>query len=224
MAVEINISDQKQLARKAKNETVGLRDRQRSKRRRRIMAAARQLFNTSGYEETTLDQIAAKSEISTVTVLKYFGSKGGLLVAIQAQFEQETSDRFAPLIANPPEDPILAVCTFFRFVFENALSTMNRQVWKHMWAILFLEAGTEIGRGLATNERGILEKLILLLEKIQCRKHLRVDVDVRQLGEILYNLEAMRAMQFMSDPSISQDKLDILMRDDFVFVLKGYMD
>jgi len=201
----------------------GLRDRQRSGRRSRILTTARQLFNRLGYEATTLDEIAAQSELSTVTVLNYFGSKGGLLVAIQTQFDAELNEKIAPIIATPPDDPIIAVFSFFATVFDHALSTMDRHVWKHVWANLFLEAGTEIGRGFAANERGLLEQFIVLLGTIKSRRQLREDTDVRIMGEVLYNLQSVRSMQFMSDTCMSRARLDELMRQDFRLVMKNYL-
>jgi AcrR family transcriptional regulator len=201
----------------------GLRDKQRSGRRSRILITARQLFNRLGYEATTLDEIAAQSELSSVTVLNYFGSKGGLLVAIQTQFDAELNERIAPIIASPPDDPIFAVFSFFATVFDHALSTMDRHVWKHVWANLFLEAGTEIGRGFAANERELLEQFIVLLQAIKSRHQLREDTDVRIMGEVLYNLQSVRSMQFMSDTSTSRARLDELMRQDFTLVMKNYL-
>jgi AcrR family transcriptional regulator len=201
----------------------GLRAKQRSGRRSLILATARDLFNKLGYEETTLDEIAALSELSPVTVLNYFGSKGGLLVAIQTQFDSELNESIAPIIANPPNDPILAVFSFFATVFDHALRTMDRHVWKHVWANLFLEAGTNLGKGFANNERGLLEQFIVMLDTIKSRHQLHEDIDIRTMGQVLYNLQSVRSMQFMSDASISRAQLDELMRRDFTFVMKNYL-
>jgi hypothetical protein len=43
------------------------------------------------------------------------------------------------------------------------------------------------------------------------------------MGQVLYNLQSVRSMQFMSDASISRTQLDELMRRDFTFVMKNYL-
>jgi AcrR family transcriptional regulator len=201
----------------------GLRDRQRSSRRLRIMETARRLFNSLGYQETTLEEIASQSELSTVTVLNYFGSKGGLLVAIQTRFDDELRSGIAPVIADPPANPVEAVSEFFTIVFDHALGTLERHVWKHVWANLFLEAGTELGKGLAQNERELLDDFTGLLETLQKRGALAAAVDVKALGEVLYNLQSIRSMQLMSMPEMSRRELNAAMIRDFRLVLQPYL-
>ncbi len=201
----------------------GLRDKQRSSRRLRIMMTARRLFNARGYQEATLEEIAAQSELSTVTVLNYFGSKGGLLVAIQTQFDVELRKDIAPIIADPPADPIEAVSSFFTIVFDHALATLERHVWKHVWANLFLEAGTDLGKGLAQNERELLDDFTIMLEALQRRGAIRPEIDIKALGEILHSIQAIRSMQFMSDPAMSRSDLDAVMLRDFTLVMRPYL-
>lgn len=201
----------------------GLRNRQRQLRRARMLSAARQLFNAQGYERTTLEEVARQVELSPVTVTNYFGSKGGLLLAVQTEFDRELQRKIARIIANPPTDPLRAVDEFFKAVFDHALHTLDRPTWKHIWANLILEAGTKLGQGFAANERDLTEQFVTMLHTIKARGRLREDVDIRLLGEILYNLQSVRSMQFMSDPSISRAQLDKTIQREFAFVLEGHL-
>jgi AcrR family transcriptional regulator len=201
----------------------GLRDKQRSGRRLRVITTARRLFNALGYQEATLEEIAAQSELSTVTVLNYFGSKGGLLVAIQTRFDAELRKDIAPIIADPPADPVEAAYSFFTIVFDHALATLERHVWKHVWSNLFLEAGTELGKGLAQNERELLDDFTAMLKTLRGRGAILPDVDVIALGEVLHSLQAIRSMQFMSDQEMSRPRLQELLLRDFTLVMRPYM-
>src|SRR5579864_8423744 len=53
----------------------GLRERKKQKTREAIQREAVRLFQESGYEETTVEQIAAAAEISPSTFFNYFPSK-----------------------------------------------------------------------------------------------------------------------------------------------------
>jgi AcrR family transcriptional regulator len=53
----------------------GLRERKKQKTRESIQRTALQLFERQGYEETTIDQIAAAAEISPSTFFNYFPTK-----------------------------------------------------------------------------------------------------------------------------------------------------
>jgi AcrR family transcriptional regulator len=61
----------------------GLRSRKKQKTRRAIQDAALDLFAEQGYEETTVEQIAARAEVSTATFFRYFKTKGEVIFSGQ---------------------------------------------------------------------------------------------------------------------------------------------
>lgn len=64
--------------------TEGARERKRRETLRRITEAGLRLFSANGYEETTLDAIAAEAGISRRTFFHYFKSKDDILLSLQA--------------------------------------------------------------------------------------------------------------------------------------------
>ncbi len=58
------------------------RQRQAEETRRRILAAARELFASKGYAATTLEAIAEIAEVSPKTVAAVFGSKRAILAEV----------------------------------------------------------------------------------------------------------------------------------------------
>jgi AcrR family transcriptional regulator len=57
------------------NPPPGLRERKKIKLHRAIQTAALRLFETRGYEHTTVEQIAEAAETSTTTFYRYFPTK-----------------------------------------------------------------------------------------------------------------------------------------------------
>jgi AcrR family transcriptional regulator len=62
--------------------------------RRRILSAAKQLFDRRGYRDTTIDDITRRAEIAHGTFYLYFGGKSELLKELLAQAFEEF-DRIA---------------------------------------------------------------------------------------------------------------------------------
>src|SRR5258708_35242601 len=58
----------------------GLRERKKQKTKAAIQRAALRLFKRQGYEETTVEQIAAAADISESTFFNYFPSKENVVI------------------------------------------------------------------------------------------------------------------------------------------------
>ena len=66
-----------------------LRERNKQRVAQRIIAAAMELFKTRGCQQTTMDDIADKAEISRGTLFNYFPSKDALLLPWGQEILQE---------------------------------------------------------------------------------------------------------------------------------------
>jgi AcrR family transcriptional regulator len=64
-----------------------LRSRQAADTRKRIAAAAMELFAAHGFRATTVASIAERAGVATPTVYATFGSKGAVLTALMTEFE-----------------------------------------------------------------------------------------------------------------------------------------
>jgi AcrR family transcriptional regulator len=92
--------------------TAGLRERKKARTRTAIQAAALSLFERQGYQATTVDQIAARAEVSPATFFRYFPTKEDVVL----------HDRYDPLLiadflAQPAElSPLAALRRTLRSV------------------------------------------------------------------------------------------------------------
>jgi AcrR family transcriptional regulator len=81
---------------------LGLRERKKLRTRQAIREAAYRLIQERGYDNTTIEQIAAAAEVSPSTVFRYFPSKEHIIL---------TSDFAGPvlevLMARPADEPPL---------------------------------------------------------------------------------------------------------------------
>jgi AcrR family transcriptional regulator len=80
----------------------GLRERKKIKLRRLIQTEALRLFDTQGYEHTTVEQIAEAAETSTTTFYRYFPTKE------DAVLDNDASPLFEATVATRPAGEPLA--------------------------------------------------------------------------------------------------------------------
>jgi AcrR family transcriptional regulator len=85
-------------------EPVGLRERKKERTRRLLADVALDLFETHGFERTTVDDIAAAADVSPRTFFRYFATKDEALFD-RAGDAQETFR--ALLAARPADEPLL---------------------------------------------------------------------------------------------------------------------
>jgi AcrR family transcriptional regulator len=83
----------------------GLRERKKAKTRLALEAAALQLFDADGYDETTVEQIAEVADVSTRTFFRYYPTKADVLLSDQAGRLAMVTDTLA---ARPSDEPIMA--------------------------------------------------------------------------------------------------------------------
>ena len=83
---------------------VSLRERKKARTREAIIIAALDLFEREGYDNTTIEDIAAAAEVSPRTFFRYFDSKLDLVMTRT----DSHSDDFGPLLADrPPGEGLL---------------------------------------------------------------------------------------------------------------------
>ncbi|GGO15218.1 TetR family transcriptional regulator [Microbispora rosea subsp. aerata] len=81
---------------------MGLRERKKQRTRDALIDAALDLFLAKGYEATTIDQIAARVEVSPRTFFRYFASKEDVALSLTAD---EQKMLLAELTARPESEP-----------------------------------------------------------------------------------------------------------------------
>jgi AcrR family transcriptional regulator len=101
--------------RREPNAWEGLRNRKKVKTRLAIEDAALELFAEQGFQETTVEQIAARAEISTTTFFRYFPGKADVILSDQ---DAQLPALRQAILDRPPE--------------ENDLVALRRAL-EHVW-------------------------------------------------------------------------------------------
>ena len=95
----------------------------RGERRRQVIASARKLYARQGFVETSLEQIAAESELAPSALKRLFPSQLHLLAVIGVEFFEAFLDEF--LQTNYPQEPLLDVLAVFHHLEEQFLEAVK---------------------------------------------------------------------------------------------------
>ena len=107
----------------------GHRERKKERTRRTIALAARELFLSKGFDETTVDEVAESAGVSRRTVFRYFPTKESMVFPHRG----ERLERFQELMlhelarSNDPREAVRTTCIQMVGVFEDSVEELLAQ-------------------------------------------------------------------------------------------------
>jgi AcrR family transcriptional regulator len=101
---------------------MGLREKKAQRNRERIVSEALALFARHGYEQTTMESIAERAELSPSTLYRYFPSKDLIVLQRFLDFSEQFARVFAEHSQHHPVDEALAEAIFAVLEVEDGRS------------------------------------------------------------------------------------------------------
>ena len=185
----------------------GLRERQKVDRERRIIEAAAHYFRDIGFEDSKIEAIAERAGISVGTVYNYFESKGDLLVAIVALEVHEILNAGEELIAHPPPDVEQAINRLMAIYLDHSLVYLDKGMWRNAMALTTRQPDTRFGRQYNHLDACLTSQVCDLIAQLQRDGRVKPTVDVRAVGEMIFNNTNMMFTIFIKTEQMTLDSL-----------------
>ena len=176
----------------------GLRDRKKQEVRHRIIEAAIVLFTEKGLRDTTMEEIAAASDISVGTVYNYFGTKNALLLA---GVEEETEKMVAAgtaTLEDPGDDPLAAALRLIHVYLDDFAQWDTRLLREVMGAAFSKVGGEDLTSELAQLDQRLLEQMMVLLSHFHAEGRLADGVEVYEATVLVFSVFFLQIFMFIS--------------------------
>lgn len=173
----------------------GLRQRQKELRREAIVEAALHLFETQGFNATTVEQIALQAGVSTPTVFNYFGAKQDILLALMDRADQRALTD-AKLKMPAFDNAVDAMCHLESQIIRRELEALPAAIWRELLPLGLLTPRPEAASHL---NRRLIEEVADLLRELQGRGLLKADFDVEFVAEFLNDYSSTLFMRLVQD-------------------------
>jgi AcrR family transcriptional regulator len=165
---------------KASGAPVGLRERARLERYQNIRAAAEQLFNERGYEQTTTKEVAERAGVGEATLFRYVSNKHELLLLVIGERMDmtlqaiEDADKGLALKSSTARDYVERIYAIFRARAQfYATDPENVTSYLHYG----FKAGSQLGaQSIAQGDR-IITLITSILDSAGEAGHLTAHVD-----------------------------------------------
>ncbi|OLS62309.1 TetR/AcrR family transcriptional regulator [Pseudomonas putida] len=173
----------------------GLRQKQKELRREAILEAALGLFETQGFNATTVEQIAGQVGVSTPTVFNYFGTKQDILLALMERADQRAlSDSREQMPAF--DNAVDAMCHLESRIIRRELEALPAAIWRELLPLGLLTPRPEAASHL---NRRLIDEVAELLRELQGRGLLKASFDVAFVAEFLNDYSSTLFMRLVQD-------------------------
>ena len=193
----------------------GLRARQKLARTERILAGANHLFNTLGFEQTTMAAIAQSAEVSTPTVFNYFKTKEALLLALVLQVHHETRQQVQAFRPEARSGELDTICDFLAMYTQKSLQSINRKTWRHVESTRIRIPGSDFVKhydALSDEMLTDFEGLLGLLFEEQVKAS-------RVIAKVMFNHWSALFLELIRDETITIESHAQQLREDLTVLM-----
>lgn len=154
-----------------------IRERQKAQTHALILESARHLFETKGFEKTTIRAVATHAEIGLGTLYKHFTNKTSLLAAaLYDDLERLFKEAAATIPMHGTLSEQLLHLAGFKYRYYTARPRLSREYLKH---IVFVE--DEWAEKVAAFDRAFIENVNALALAAQDRGEIKQEKDCQYL-------------------------------------------
>ena len=158
---------------------IGLQEKKKLKRRKRMLASATKLFQDRGYADTTINDIANKADVGVGTIYNYFSSKNEILLNIVADiFIEKKPDEIVY-----EDNPVKSIFSYLNSYLDE-LSIFDKEIWRDWFAALFQERNL-FERAFELDMK-VVGELAGICEKMQAKNMITQEVPALDIAKLLY--------------------------------------
>jgi AcrR family transcriptional regulator len=99
-----------------------------------ILFAAGDLFSRKGFDQTSLEEIAAAAELSVPTIYSYFPSKSDLLLGLLDEDKRDMVRAVEHVLKSPPKNVIDALVSLVMTQLRCGYDPRQKSVWREILA------------------------------------------------------------------------------------------
>ncbi len=204
-------------------EALGLRERQKRKRRSLILEAARTLFNRDGYVETTIEDIAAMAEVSPATVHNYYGGKWQLLIELVDQCDAGIRDEIDRMTArvDASTDAKAILNEMLLRIATGSLDSLSHHVWRHAIANSITREHIEYGISFSKAHNDFIAAISRTIQRLIDDGRLPPSLDPAICASVLYKIHHLLFVEMIVEPAPSLRKYKSAQRAHVDMMLDG---
>jgi AcrR family transcriptional regulator len=189
--------------------------------RAEILRAAIVLLREDSFEQTRMEDIAEKADVSLKTVYNYFPSKHSILLGILSNDRERLSQSYEAVAANPPEDLAEALAQLMHADLGDVTTPQEKSLWLDMLAAEF-RANSEATDEIDQNREVFRSFTRQILRHFRARGSLSEEVDEGVAADMVYALLMSDFRNYCARADMTPDDFLQLARQQTRLLVAGW--
>lgn len=204
---------------------MGKREEKKQMLRKAILSASHVVFETTGFRQTTMEQIAAEAGVGVGTAYNYFSSKEELfLLAVAEPLFAAASKLTVSVEAGSASDVVLA---YLANLLER-VESYGKDVWRDVIAAFFStqRSNSQLTAEMLSADLGMINGLRSLLVRLREQRRIDPELDVETCVKVIYSILTSLLTWYVFDERQPQQTLlvELEKQTRFVFGESGESD
>lgn len=201
--------------------TPGLRERKKHKARSDILEAAGKLIERSGYDATTMREIADAANVSYQTLYNYFQNKAQIVQGLLSLGRERYTPRLNRLLADPGLDLLQQLDGAIKLAFE-LVAQHDRPLWREVTALGFRQSNEffTLFSSYYDNAQARLEQMF---DGARRQGRLNAHVDIVVLAQTVYAIVDFGVLLYIADPTMTKATILRRLRAQLRLVLAPHL-
>jgi AcrR family transcriptional regulator len=198
----------------------GLREKQKKRREGNILDAATRLIEAKGWENTSMEEVAAQAEVGVATVYNYFGSKLDLVQAIFARYADEQIKAGRQVINNRPADVVDGMTSLFSAYIDGMALRFGRRLMQEFFTI-GLSRQFSFGKDIMPVKMRFIEQVGELVEIYRQDGQICRDVSIEEAAMLSYAAVSVPLMLYVVLSDVALDDAKKAMHRNLQLIFRG---
>ena len=184
-----------------------LRQINKANRQKQVIANAARFFSSIGYDLTTIEMVAERSNMSPATIYNNFENKIGLLLAVLIEEGEEVQRIGEQLIAQRKQTDVRIIYRLIELYVDHPMEFMNKSCWRQALAASTASSNKKFTREYQNVDKRLKNQLIDLMHALQKEHTFVSQVDPGSLGAIIWNNVDQMFTDFISSEGMTLGEL-----------------
>jgi AcrR family transcriptional regulator len=179
----------------------------KANRQKQVVANAARFFSSIGYDLTSIDMVAKRSNMSPATIYNNFENKIGLLLAVLIEEGEEVQRIGEQLITERKQADVIIIYRLIELYVDHPMEFMNKSCWRQALAASTASSNKKFTREYQNVDKRLKHQLIDLMHALQKEHTFVAQVDPASLGAIIWNNVDQMFTDFISNEGMSLNEL-----------------